>query len=168
LSDDAATALADYAGTLHLEGLIANANESRTLSGPIAILLSKHTTVLSLNDITFLSNSAAEGLARFDGERLSLGRLRVLTDTAAESLKECPAYELFLDGLSELSDAAAKSLAHSKCYRLHLGGLTNLSDRGAQFLLGRQKEMTIQLSQLPDSAAKILSEHPALCHNGLR
>jgi hypothetical protein len=57
-------------------------------------------------------------------------------------------------------------LSDAVCYRLHLGGLTNLSDSGAQFLLGRLKEMTINLSHLPDTAAKILSVHPCLVLSG--
>ena len=101
------------------------------ISDAAAEILSKHHGELVL-DLTELSDAAAESLSRHEGH-LYLGGVTTLVDAAAESLSKHEGSYLDLRGLTSLSDAAAKSLSKHQ----HVG---------------------ICLSEIPESAAKILRD----------
>jgi len=142
ISEDAATEIAPFPGTLSLNGLT-------TLSDAVAERLSERRSWLFLDGLTYLSPAAATSLSRHQG-------------TAEEN-------ELRLNGLTSLSDASAINLSrHKGCLRLN--GLTSLSDEVAT-ILGGHHGLVLNLNglkSLSDAGAKGLSMHNGwLTLNGL-
>ena len=91
---------------------------------------------------------------------MSLDGLTELSDAAAESLSKHEGY-LYLNGLTSLSDAAAESLGKHEGSNLYLDGVTSLSDAAAESLSKHKGELSIDLDELPESAAEILRQHPS-------
>jgi hypothetical protein len=159
ISDDAAAALAQYKGSLVLNGLV-------SLSDAAAAALAKHKGgSLSLHGLTSLSDAAAAALAKHGGDTsgdLYLDGLTSLSDAAAAALaKHKGDYKgvgfnlvLSLDGLTSLSDAAAAALAKHEG-RLYLNGLTSLSDAAAAALAKHETPLSLcsSLRNLVDAAA---------------
>ena len=77
----------------------------------------------------------------------------------AESLNKHEGF-LDLDGLTSLSDLAAESLRKHEG-SLYLNGLTCLSDAAAESLGNHEGSLSLDLDELPDSAAEILRQHPS-------
>ena len=120
--------------------------------------LSKHEETLSLDGVTELSDAAAESLGKHDGY-LKLDGLASLSDLAAESLSKHKG-DIRLSGLTGLSDAAAEGLSKHTGW-LWLNGLTSLSDVAAESLSKHEGSLSLDLDELPDSAAEILRQHPS-------
>ena len=151
LSDAVAESLSKYEGDLDLSGLT-------KISDAAAKSLGKHKGNLDLWGLTSLSDVAVEALSSHEGG-LKLG-LTELSVAAAASLGKLRR-NLNLDGLTELSVAAATSLGQHKYGHLNLWDLTSLSDAAAEGLAIRKRKLTdshIRLSELPESAAKILRD----------
>jgi hypothetical protein len=111
---------------------------------------------LSLNDLTVLSDEAAQALARHERD-LSLNGLTTLSAEAAKALSQHQALGLRLNGLTTLSEEAAKALAQSKGL-LSLNGLTTLSADTAQSLGQHQGDLSLAgLTRLSAEAAKALA-----------
>jgi hypothetical protein len=111
---------------------------------------------LSLNDLTVLSDEAAQALARHERD-LSLNGLTTLSAEAAKALSQHQALGLRLNGLTTLSEEAAKALAQSKGL-LSLNGLTTLSADAAQSLGQYQGDLSLAgLTRLSAEAAKALA-----------
>jgi hypothetical protein len=109
------------------------------------------------SNLTFLTNKAAESLAKHKGD-LSLRGITSLSDTQAESLAKHSG-SLHLDGLTSLSDAQAESLGkHSG--GLYLTSLTSLSDAQAESLAKHSGGLYLtSLTSLSDAQAESLGKH---------
>jgi predicted DNA-binding WGR domain protein len=153
LSDKAAAALARHNnGCLSLDGLTTLPDTpghialAKTLAKPRGIY---H----SLCDLTAISDSAAEELAKIRGGGLCLGLLTV-SDRVAESLSKLKS--LSFPSLTTLSDRAAESLAKHKG-SLDLDGLATLSDNAAKSLAKHEGSLSLRgLKQLSSQAAEAL------------
>lgn len=80
----------------------------------------------TLNKFSLIDDDAAEVLAEFEGEVLSLKGLTQLSDAAATSLSKHQG-ELILSGLTELGDSTAKSLCNHQ-WKIDLSGLIIAND----------------------------------------
>jgi hypothetical protein len=113
---------------------------------------------LSLNDLTVLSDEAAQALARHTRE-LSLNGLTTLSAEAAQALSQHQALGLRLNGLTTLSEEAAKALSQSKGF-LSLNGLTMLPDDAAEALAQHRGSLSLNgLTTLSADAAQALGQH---------
>ncbi len=113
---------------------------------------------LSLNDLTVLSDEAAQALARHERD-LSLNGLTTLSAEAAKALSQHQALGLRLNGLTTLSEEVAKALAQSKGF-LSLNGLTKLPDDAAQALAQYQGSLSLNgLTTLSADTAQSLGQH---------
>ncbi len=111
---------------------------------------------LSLNDLTVLSDEAAQALARHERD-LSLNGLTTLSAEAAKALSQHQALGLRLNGLTTLSEEAAKALAQYKGF-LSLNGLTTLSADAAKALAQYKGFLSLNgLTRLSAEAAKALA-----------
>jgi hypothetical protein len=68
---------------------------------------------------------------------------------------------LILDGVASLSEKVAMALASHRGI-LSLAGLTELSDLAAEALVKHQGELRVELKNLSESAAAVLTHHPSL------
>jgi uncharacterized protein YxjI len=163
LSDAAAESLSKFKGEdLMLDSL----TKLSDTSGHVALAekLSKIKGDINFNDLTELSDTAAESLSRYEGDFLWLDGLTELSDAAAESLSKIKG-ELSLDGLIRLSDTAghialAEKLSKTYGPELNLNGLTELSDPAAKYLSQIQSGIWISfegLTKISDEAAKSLA-----------
>ena len=91
---------------------------------------------------------------------VDIAQFTELDDDAAESLSRYRS-PLSLKGLTSLSDAAAESLGKHEGSNLYLDGVTSLSDAAAESLSKHKGELSIDLDELPESAAEILRQHPS-------
>jgi len=160
LSDAAAEGLSKHSGDLFL-GLT-------SLSDAAAESLGNANLFHLDLGLTSLSDAAAESLGNANLLDLALG-LTSLSNAAAESLSKGNG-NLYLQNLTSLSDAAAESLSKrnksmiiigSVWVTLDLNGLTSLSDTAAESLTKYEGSLVLELDNLPDSAAKILRQHPS-------
>ena len=86
--------------------------------------------------------------------------LTSLSDAEAEELSKHET-DLYLSGLTSLTDKAAKAFMWHEG-TLNLNGLTNLSDAAAKGLLRHvEGDLSLDLDELPESAAEILRQHPS-------
>ncbi len=119
-------------------------------------------------ELSEISDAAAEMISRYQGEQIALNTLTTLSDTAAKALSKVPG-GLSLDGLKKLSDAAAESLSKHRGDELILSGLTELSDAAAESFSKHKEYLSLDgLTELSDAAAESLSKHKGdLSLNGL-
>jgi formylglycine-generating enzyme required for sulfatase activity len=174
LDDQAAKVLANYEGTLYLDGLV-------VLSAKQAEALAKYKgDTLILDGLTALSDEAAAALSKYKGElrlrglrtlsSLPLARkiakqevagidgLTALSDESAAALAKYKD-ELRLDGLTSLTAEAAEALSKHK-YELHLKGLASLTPEAAEALSKHKGELFLDgISTLSDTAAAALANH---------
>jgi len=128
LSPEAAQVLADFPGTVSLDGLTGVSPE---LVGALGDLRKR-----SLKGVTSLSPEAAAAVVEgFRGASLTLNLTSLPADTAKE-LAQGRRNDLILDRLTELSDEAAAALGGSSLTNLWLRGLTDLSPGAAKGLAG--------------------------------
>lgn len=154
LSDKAAAALARHNnGWLSLDSLTTLSDTpghialARTLAKPRG--LSHY-----LPDLTAISDSAAEALAKKRDGGLCLGLLMV-SDRVAESLSKLKT-DLSFTSLTTLSDRAAESLAKHK-ESLEFDGLATLSDNAAKSLAKHDGPLSLRgLKKLSSQAAETL------------
>ena len=160
LSDKAAAALARHNnGCLLLNGLTTLPDTP----GHIALARTLAKTQYYFPDLTAISDSAAEKLAKIMGGRLCLGLLTV-SDRVAESLSKVKS--LSFPSLTTLSDRAAESLAKHKG-SLDLDGLATLSDNAAQSLAKHEGSLSLRgLKQLSSQAAEALLKAGHLSGHG--
>ena len=85
--------------------------------------------------------------------------MNVLTKEIAEQFLANES-SVAISEFTAIEDAAAESLSKHK-YSLSLDGLTSLSDAAAESLCGYGGRLNIDLDELPESAADILSKHPS-------
>jgi hypothetical protein len=139
---------------------ILSLNDLTLLSDEAAKALARHTRDLSLNGLTTLSAEAAKALARHQTLGLSLSlSLNGLTTLSEEAAKALAQYKgsLSLNGLTKLPDDAAEALAQYKG-RLSLNGLTTLSADAAESLGQHQGDLSLAgLTTLSAEAAKALA-----------
>jgi hypothetical protein len=166
-----------HEGGLGLNGL-------SELTDTSAERLSKHGGKLFLNGLVELSDRAIASLSRHDPEKLKFSQIsdehwqkcivsefsggvgdsRHPNDVQRDivllnpdgSIWEGNTASLSLNGLQSLSAKAAKSLSTYKG-KLSLTGLAQLCDNAAQYL-AKQANLSINLGNLPASAAKILRD----------
>lgn len=155
LPDSAAEVLASYCRVLSFPRL-------KALSDNAAAWLGKceNGYGLHLDAVASLSDKAAAGLARFQGNSLSLAGLASLTDASAKALGGfAGALELRLSGLRSISDNAVSRLARYKGQKLDLCGLKNISDAAAgHFATYTGDELDLSgLQGLSDAAAARLA-----------
>ena len=115
---------------------------------------------LTLACLTTLSDGSAKALARFTGIRLTLLGLKSISDAAASCLAKYKGDELDLSGLRSISDTAASHLSKYEGDTLWLGGLRSISKAGA-FALARRKGQCLHLSgltSLSDEAAEAIAK----------
>jgi len=127
ISDDAASALSQYHGSLYLDGL-------KTITAGVAKALSNNQhRVLSFKSLAALPLEAAIELVNWKGEALVLDGLAALSPELAAVLAEFKGDRLYLNGLMSLSGEAAQALTRLWS-DLFLNGLTALSDEAAHYL----------------------------------
>jgi hypothetical protein len=107
-----------------------------------------------VNGLTNLSVGVAETLAKRRGD-LCLDSLTSVSVEVAEALAKHEGF-LSLGSLTELSEALAQSFCKHEG-SIDFYNLTDLSDTAAQYL-AKHANLTIQLDNLPASAAKILRD----------
>lgn len=159
LSPQAAEALAQFKGSLLLDGLT-------NLSAELATALAKHQGWLSLNGLPSLSKEAATSLTKHSGG-ISLAGITELSEWLAQSLASMDGM-LGLKGLTQLSPSAAEKLSVHKGLPgrdapLDLDGLLTLSDEVAKHLSKHEGRLYMSgLGSLSESAAAALSERNGL------
>lgn len=107
-----------------------------TMQLPAARKLAQFSGSLHLNGLISLSAQEAEALSAFSGEELSLAGVREITEPVAEILSQTRCDWLSLDGLTEISPASAAMLAKFKGSVLSLEGIADLSEPVATALAG--------------------------------
>jgi hypothetical protein len=100
------------------------------------ILVKKSKNELSLRNLQFLTNAQAAILARTRCDTLLLDSLERLTDAQAIALASYQGVTLSLNGVPFLSDVQAAAFAKLKAKRLSLNGVKTLSDGQATTLIG--------------------------------
>jgi hypothetical protein len=108
---------------------------------------------------TAIEDAAAESLSKHKGY-LDLRGLTSLSDAAAKSLGKHKG-DLALYGLTSLSDATAEILSKHEG-SLTLYSLTSLSDEAAESLSKYEGRLSLDLDNIPESAAAILRQHQSL------
>jgi len=157
LSPQAAEALAQFKGSLLLDGLT-------NLSAELATALAKHQGWLSLNGLPSLSKEAATALAKHSGG-ISLAGIPELSEWHAQSLASMDGM-LGLKGLTQLSSPAAEILSAHKG-PIDLDGVLTLSDEVARHLSKHEGLLYMSgLGSLSESAAAALSERNGLLVTG--
>jgi|GEM_PF-964205 len=126
-------------------------------AGAQLLLMSGKGHYIRINDLTSLSDAAAESLSKLEGD-LSLSGLTNISDTAAEKLSNHEG-ALSLNGLISLSDAAAEKLSNH-VGALSLNGLISLSDAAAESLSKLKGILGLNgVTNLSDAASESLSNH---------
>ena len=129
-------------------------SEEKVLTKEIAEQFLVDVDSVDLTGFTAIEDDAAESLNKRE-IYLGLDSLTDLSDAAAENLSKHKGH-LGLGSLTKLSDDAAESLSKHEG-DLNLLNLTELSDTAAQHL-AKHSKLTLNLDNLPESAAKILRD----------
>ena len=154
MDDDAAEVLGHYRGEIPLA-----LNCLEHLSDASAEFLSRTTSGLAFSRLSELSDRSAESFSHHRGELHFYGQTR-MSNRAIDFLSRHQGEVLVLDNLSHMSDMEAEILSRHEGW-LNLSELSSISDTGAKSLVRHPGRLWLPLDVIPESAVKILCEHPS-------